>query len=191
MLWHDRRRICIKCTTVTTGYQVLHLPTSQTGPSWPPSRSGLTQQGGSSSHSVLTIPPYPHFPTSTGYTRSISNYLGLSLWLLLKISVLLIGTLYKSVLYRPFSKTQTAGRGQCGLGTRSLLPQIVGWWGFWDGKAELRDESGRRAWRGQRGEASVTCTTTCSSVLPSLESRMKMGLSGEKRFSHYFNHFTN
>ena len=57
-------------------HRVSSTTSSKTGPSWPPSRSGLTQRGGSSSHSVLAMPPYPHLPTSTGSTRSVSNYFG-------------------------------------------------------------------------------------------------------------------
>ena len=57
-------------------HRVSSTTSSRTGPSWPPSRSGLTQRGRSSSPSVLATPPCPRLPASTGSTRSVSNCFG-------------------------------------------------------------------------------------------------------------------
>ena len=65
-------------------HRVSSTTSSQTGPSWPPSRSGLTQQGRSYSPSVLATPPCPRLPASTGSTRSVSNCFGLLFVITLK-----------------------------------------------------------------------------------------------------------
>ena len=100
---------------------------SSTGPSWPPFKI-WTDAAGQILFSLSAC--NVSMPTLTNFIQQVPQDQFQIICFFCdftQISVLLIGTLNKSVLYRPFSKTQTAGRGQCGLGTRSLLPQIVGW----------------------------------------------------------------